>query len=208
MPFAYALVLPRKALSLEKRSPSTVIALREQAARENDRMTFRASKEACLMETIKEKQSLKKKSYAQSNNNDQHRGRCESWQQYLLNLPSLSDSDSSLFFFGQDINKSVLFLFILFSKVQLQSTSELADHVAVVLQCFLEDLLSRVHLPTPLGAYGVRVVPVIRQKKNSTEQWMRAKCKVEGRKNGWWGKGKSYSKGRGQNFVQFQGRKK
>lgn len=37
-------------------------------------------------------------------------------------------------------------------------TSELSNHVLVLLQGILQDFLSRVHLPAPLGAHGVGVM--------------------------------------------------
>lgn len=58
-----------------------------------------------------------------------------------------------------------------FLTTEVPSTSELADHVAMVLQCFLKNLLSGVHLPTPLGAYRVCVVSAVKTQENrSSEQ--------------------------------------
>lgn len=37
-------------------------------------------------------------------------------------------------------------------------TSELSNHVLVLLQGIQQDFLSRVHLPAPLGAHGVGVM--------------------------------------------------
>lgn len=39
-------------------------------------------------------------------------------------------------------------------------TSELANHVLVLLQCVLQDFLCRVHLPAPLSTHRVGVMPV------------------------------------------------
>lgn len=40
----------------------------------------------------------------------------------------------------------------------MRPTSELSNHVLVLLQGLLQDFLSRVHLPAPLGAHRVGVV--------------------------------------------------
>lgn len=67
-----------------------------------------------------------------------------------------------------------------------QPTSELSNHVLVLLQGVLQDFLSRVHLPAPLGAHGVGVVSWRRKTRKHTHSEQKAAKVWQVSNAQWW----------------------